>query len=74
MQNMALVAQTCAGIEPNYVLQKIHEKMNMNSLARGMFEQPQDFIKDAQSFKSQEIRVKLKRMYFVVRPCKPTKN
>ena len=30
--------------------------------------------KDAQSFKSQEIRVKLKRMYFVVRPCKPTKN
>ena len=32
------------------------------------------FLEDAQSFKSQEIRVKLKRMYFVVRPCKPTKN
>ena len=31
-------------------------------------------VKNAQSFKSQEIRVKLKRMYFVVRPCKPTKN
>ena len=30
------------------------------------------FLEDAQSFKSQEIRVKLKRMYFVVRPCKPT--
>ena len=32
------------------------------------------FLEDAQSFKSQEIRVKLKRMHFVVRPCKPTKN
>ena len=40
----------------------------MNTSEQGMFEQPHDFIKDAQSFKSQEIRVKLKRMYFVVRP------
>ena len=32
------------------------------------------FLEDAQSFKSQDIRVKVKRMYFVVRPCKPTKN
>ena len=47
---------------------------NTHGLERGMFEQPQDFIKDAQGFKCQEIRVKLKRMYFVVRPCKPVKN
>ena len=39
----------------------ILEKRNINSLERGMFEQPQDFIKDARSFKSQEIRVTFKR-------------
>ena len=32
------------------------------------------FLEDAQSFKIQEMRLKLKIMYFVVRPCKRTKN